>query len=99
MFAKENKPQVEVPEEVLTDQYVGEDAQDEEPVFTQPRPGTAREVDWADQQTDGTVDGDGEYSWPSRQIIQRRGRRGSRRRGPGGVRRCAGQKKPGGCSE
>ena len=62
MFAKENKPQVEVPEEVLTDQYVDEDAQDEEPVFTQPRPDTVSEVDWVDQQTDVPVDEDDDYS-------------------------------------
>lgn len=62
MVAKHNKPPIEVPEEVLTDQYVDDDAQDEQPAVPPPRLDAVSEGDWVDQQTDVPIEDDEDYS-------------------------------------
>lgn len=63
MPANEKKPQVEIPEEALIDEFVNEeDVDEEQPVLPQTRPESVSEADWADQQTDVPLDEDDEYS-------------------------------------
>ena len=63
MPAKNQKPQVEVPEDALIDQFVGDDDEADQPVLPQAKPETVSEVDWVDQQTDVPIEeDDDEYS-------------------------------------
>ena len=62
MVGKHQKPQIEVPEEALTDQYVDNDAEDEQPTVSPPMPDTVSEVDWVDQQTDVPREDDDDYA-------------------------------------
>lgn len=63
MPAKNQKPQVEVPEDALIDQFVGDDDEADQPVSPQVKPETVSEVDWVDQQTDVPIEeDDDEYS-------------------------------------
>ena len=58
MPAKNQKPQVEVPEEVLIDQFVGDDEEEDHPVVPQAKPETVSEVDWVAEQTDVPIEED-----------------------------------------
>lgn len=58
MAAKGKKPQLEVPEEELLDDYVDDDHDEEEPVLPQTKPATVSEGDWVDQQTDVPIEDD-----------------------------------------
>lgn len=58
MPAKNQKPQVEVPEEVLIDQFVGDEDEEDQLVVPQAKPDTVSEVDWVDQQTDVPIEED-----------------------------------------